>query len=270
MQLLKCPICNAPLILKERTYQCDQNHQFDCAKSGYVNLLMSQGSKHKVHGDSKAMLLERRSFLNAGYYKPLQDALVDVIEAYHINGVGIDMGCGEGYYTQALSKHMTALVGLDISKDAVDLAAKAYQGIWVVGSTYQLPVADQSMRLCLSVFAPYSIEEIDRVLSMDGYFIHVYPLSHHLMSLKEAIYEKAYVNDVVPFEHESFEAQETRTVCYDVTVPTAQLIEALFNMTPYSQRTHAQGIERMKSLASLIVNCEFGISIYRKKGNLNG
>ena len=53
--LLVCPICKNKLILmsEEKTYQCENNHNFDRAKQGYVNLLINNQKKSKLPGDSK-------------------------------------------------------------------------------------------------------------------------------------------------------------------------------------------------------------------------
>ncbi|MDM3617377.1 putative RNA methyltransferase, partial [Proteus mirabilis] len=36
------PLCSQPLALKAHSCVCDKQHQFDCAKEGYVNLLTVQ------------------------------------------------------------------------------------------------------------------------------------------------------------------------------------------------------------------------------------
>jgi 23S rRNA (guanine745-N1)-methyltransferase len=40
----------------ERRLFCENGHSFDLAKSGYFNLLLSQQSKEKRHGDDKLMV----------------------------------------------------------------------------------------------------------------------------------------------------------------------------------------------------------------------
>ena len=61
-----CPVCGKTLICKENSLVCENNHCFDKSKSGYVNLLLSQGKKG--HGDDKLMVQARQSFLDKGYY----------------------------------------------------------------------------------------------------------------------------------------------------------------------------------------------------------
>ena len=73
MPELMCPVCGQPLILEGKTYRCETGHCFDCAKSGYVNLLPPAPSG-KRHGDDKLMVKARTDFLDKGYYDPLSRA----------------------------------------------------------------------------------------------------------------------------------------------------------------------------------------------------
>lgn len=36
--MLICPVCKKKLIKENKTFRCENNHSFDCAKQGYVNL----------------------------------------------------------------------------------------------------------------------------------------------------------------------------------------------------------------------------------------
>ena len=74
-----CPVCKSEISLFERTYKCKNNHCFDLSKDGYVNLLMSQQSSLKRHGDDKLMVKARRDFLEKGFYSELREALCEVL-----------------------------------------------------------------------------------------------------------------------------------------------------------------------------------------------
>lgn len=104
---LRCPLCGKPLRLDGGSYRCENRHSYDCAKSGYVNLLDSSRKRSKIPGDNKLMSAARRDFLNKGYYEPLSDALNSVCLA-RLSGssspVILDAGCGEGYYTSRLAE----------------------------------------------------------------------------------------------------------------------------------------------------------------------
>ena len=70
------------------------------------------------------MVKARTRFLSHGYYEPLQQALVQIVQRYQ-PGVVIDAGCGEGYYTNRLQQEETNVIGFDLSKHAVDDTCKA-------------------------------------------------------------------------------------------------------------------------------------------------
>ena len=73
--MLICPVCGNALLAENKTMRCENNHSFDVAKEGYVNLLRS-GKNGDLIGDDKTSARCRRDFLNKGYYASLKNALV--------------------------------------------------------------------------------------------------------------------------------------------------------------------------------------------------
>lgn len=59
--MLVCPICGESLNKSENALKCQNNHCFDFAKEGYVNLLVSSKSGDKT-GDSKESARARHAF----------------------------------------------------------------------------------------------------------------------------------------------------------------------------------------------------------------
>ena len=57
--MLICPVCKKKLIKENKTFRCENNHSFDCAKQGYVNLSRKQT---KNHGDNALMVKARTNF----------------------------------------------------------------------------------------------------------------------------------------------------------------------------------------------------------------
>ena len=51
-----CPVCGKPLS-GTSTLTCSQGHSFDRNKHGYINLLLSNSSSKKRHGDDQLMVL---------------------------------------------------------------------------------------------------------------------------------------------------------------------------------------------------------------------
>ena len=180
---LICPICEKPLCRVENRLVCPENHSFDMARQGYVNLLPIQ-RKHSAHpGDTKEQVLSRREFLEAGFYAPIADALAAAAKKYEASGPILDVGCGEGYYSVRLAQAMGAeLIGLDISKEAVRCAAAKYKdGSWICATASHIPVADGSVGTLTSLFALTLPEEFRRVLRGDGVFLQVLAAEDHLL-----------------------------------------------------------------------------------------
>jgi 23S rRNA (guanine745-N1)-methyltransferase len=191
--MLICPVCSAPLFRENRTVRCENNHSFDLAKEGYVNLLRS-GKSGDMIGDDKTSARCRRDFLNKGYYAPLKDAIVDLFAQKE--GTVLDICCGEGYYTSALSDNSNLQVyGFDISKEMVRLAAKRGTATCFVANMASIPVADASFDYCVHIFAPFNEKEFARVLKPGGMLYTVIPGESHLFGLKQAVYDTPYRND---------------------------------------------------------------------------
>src|SRR5690554_5626916 len=125
-EYLICPLDQVPLLKNNVGWQCQQGHQFDQAKQGYVNLLPVQHKKSLNPGDNKSMVSARKSFLASGYYSAVASTLSGLV-LKHINTstereiAYLDAGCGEGYYLQEFIQHAggekaetsVALLGLD-------------------------------------------------------------------------------------------------------------------------------------------------------------
>ena len=258
-----CPICRKPLEQKEKSLVCESRHCFDIAKSGYVNLLASQGG---IHGDDKTMVRARHEFLKKGYYAPLKAAMADAVRGK--SGTLLDAGCGDCYYTQgmrAAAPDMQVLA-VDISKDALHVAKEHSQGIErAVASTAKLPLEDGSVDVATVMFAPVFADELARVLRDGGELLIAAPCERHLFELKEILYENPYENDAEEFADDRFVRTDTVYIKSEVTIDSCEDIKALFLMTPYFYRTSPEAAKRLDSLERLKVTTEFKIMKYEKK-----
>lgn len=272
MSLFCCPNCMAPLSRQQNRMVCPAGHSFDMARSGYVNLLLSQQISQKHHGDDKRMVRARSAFLAGGYYDPMRQELIRqaMVEARPCMTV-LDAGCGEGYYTAELVRRLREggyapqAAGIDISKAALQEAARRETGTeWAVASCFHLPVAAQSVDLLLSVFAPYCGEEFRRVLKPRGRLLMVIPLENHLYGLKEAIYEKPYRNTVKPFELEGFTLVQKQELRYAITLTSREEIQNLFMMTPYYYKTGAADQQKLALREWLTTPVEFAVLGYQR------
>ncbi|MBB1269464.1 23S rRNA (guanine(745)-N(1))-methyltransferase [Shewanella sp. SR44-3] len=278
MQYL-CPLCAGELTKVTKTWSCLQGHQFDCAKEGYVNLLPVQKKNSKDPGDNKEMMQARREFLNQGYYQSLSDAVNTLAVRYAPKAKQIlDLGCGEGYYsnrlftvlTQAqkqLNVHESAdcqLQGLDISKTAIRYAAKRYpQMSFCVASAYEMPFPANSVDLGLRIYAPSKAEELARVIADNGILITVSPGPMHHFAIKEMIYKHPKPHPDSFDCIEGFECIDTQRLQSQMSLDNGTDIGHFLNMTPYAWKLTQ---EQKAQLAVDGLNCEldFHIGVYRR------
>lgn len=232
---------------------------------------MSQATKNKQHGDDKTMLKARKSFLDKGYFRTLSDKITEIADNLNIKKLSIlDVGCGEGYYSlQTLrflesKKKEVEMLCIDISKDALELFEKQPNLCKAVASAYSLPVLDASINLILNIFAPHSEDEFLRVLKPKSYLLKVAPLERHLFSLKECLYENAYLNEVEKFEFKHLKLLSSTEIRDRIVLKDKIDLANLFNMTPYSHKTSKEAKEKLENLDSFETEIEFGIYLFQK------
>lgn len=268
MKLL-CPKCSEELNIENRSYRCCNNHCYDIAKEGYVNLVLAN-KKHSANpGDSEDSLRARNIFLNKGYYQKLAEGLTSVIDRYLKDGQFLlDAGCGTGYYLNYIISHAERKLqyfGTDLAKKGVSMAAKSCpQATLFVGNVFHLPVKDESLDCLMSVFCPYSAEEFYRVIKKNGYVIAVTPGKRHLYQIKEVVYEKPYLNAENGYDLPGFELSEQFNITYNAFFKENEDIVTLWSMTPYIHNTSYQDNQKALTLDSISSDIDFLVSIYKK------
>lgn len=239
-KLFICPHCRLPLVQTEKVFACANNHSFDLAKQGYLNLLPVNAKNSREPGDDKAMVQARTRFLDLGYYQPVADHIATCLNSYikatpvaeESTLTVLDIGCGEGYYTSSLKKNVSQssitdgalssacseamqgrtqsetpinsveIYGFDISKAAVLASAKRDKSItWFVGSMNSLPLAAHQFDFQLSVFSPFSAKETYNMAKPGGYFLTLSAGPDHLLELKQELYDT--LNPATESKHEN-------------------------------------------------------------------
>lgn len=268
-----CPFCKSYIKKQDNSYICPNNHCFDIAKEGYIHLLPVNKMHSKIPGDTKDMVSARRSFLDAGYYKPFSDMLNDIIMRYASDKCTvIDAGCGEGYYTGRLKSFLDSrntencISGFDISKFAVKLASKKYKNIeFAVASIFDIPVNDETADIVINIFAPIVEKEFLRILKKSGKLIIAVPGEYHLWGLKQLAYDEPYVNEVKHTEYEGFRFIERVAVEDEIQLDNNEQIQNLFSMTPYYWKTDIEGSNKIKECSYLKTKIHFDFLVYEKE-----
>ena len=262
-----CPVCGAALQKEGASLRCKSGHSFDFAKEGYVNLLTGSHKPGDRTGDSREMARARRAFLEKGYFRPLADALSEMILAEEKeNPAVLDICCGEGYYSEQISRALPCrLLGFDLSKEMVRLAAKRkLDALFFVANLAAVPLPDSSVDAALHLFAPFHEETFARLLKDNGVLLSVVPGKRHLFELKEAVYDTPYENDEQLPQTTLLTLTGTKKVTAKIRIDTPEDIRALFAMTPYVHRTSKEGIARLEQLERLETTIEFVIGFYKK------
>lgn len=263
---LACPLDGEPLTPSGASWRCPAGHSFDVARQGYLHLLPVQKKRTLDPGDSKEMVAARRRFLNAGYYRPIAEA----VNALVLQGAadaprvlsGLDAGCGEGYYLRELSAADTdvqlALMGLDISKWATLAASKQDKRTrWVVGSNANLPVLRGTLDFVICLFGFPVHGEFARVLKPGGVLIEAHAGPNHLRELREIIYPSLKPEKLPAAEApDGFALAGTETVRYPLALETPEAIADLLAMTPHLYRASAEGRSRAEALTTLTVTVD--------------
>lgn len=305
VSLFICPICQSPLQPAADTWRCDGSllpkqtcHPFDVARQGYVNLLPVQQKKSKNPGDSQDSISARQRFLAAGYYQPLQNLVCQQMaslltqdktatndDEYDKNDTPeirwLDIGCGEGYYTQAMaqigtevSRGIDELIAADISKPAlIELAkaSKAANRLWyqqdveevkdsiktaaiypLVTSAAHLPLSAHSMTGISSIFSPILPEAFANVLQEGGYLVIAKPDMGHLATVREALFDSVREHDsdkFLPTLAPYFTLADTHHISSNLSL-SAEALADLLTMTPYAYRARAE------SRQALLVSAE--------------
>ena len=260
-----CPHCTQPLEACESGLFCVNGHRFDRAREGYVNLLPVQHKRSKHPGDNAEMVRGRRALHQAQLYRPLAEALCDLVETCTDVSTLLDIGCGEGYYDGMLSARLSDLsvYGVDIAKTAVRLAARDYRcHDYAVASSRNLPVMTSSIDLAMCIFSPVKDSEVARTVRPNGYYLEVGPAAQHLWELKTALYEQ-------PRKHPLLR----RTIpdgillregeCHYEKQLTQTELQAVLAATPLAFRGHREKREALREQSDYLITMGFSWRLFR-------
>lgn len=263
---LICPLCRAALQTPAKTWICENGHAFDVSREGYVNLLPVQHKKSLSPGDTAESVAARRRFLAAGHYQPLREAVAQILSGLPAQSL-LDLGCGEGYYTEAMAIAVPQVCGLDIAKPAIQLAARQYKTqTWLVASGSLLPFVDASLDIVSSLFSPLPVAEMLRVLKPSGYVLMATPAPDHLWQVREGLFEQVRAHEPDKFLaafSEHFVLQQRLRVEAPLVLSQAALKD-LLAMTPYAWKATAERRALLEANESFKTLAAFDVMLFQR------
>lgn len=232
--IFRCPICAESVqVSDEGKVFCTNNHSFDIAKQGYINLMHRPAATMY----SKQLFEARQQIIASGLYDPMQQAVAKLIDIP--TAKILDTGCGEGSHLVRICDYLEDAVGvgIDIAKEGIVAAAKFYDDkVWCVGDLANSPYNAQSFDVILNILSPANYEEFKRLLKPNGKVIKIVPQAGYLHELREQAFAQSekenYSNEqTVERFKASFANVQVERITY--TKPLAEeLVPKLLEMTP--------------------------------------
>lgn len=245
---------------------CTNRHSFDIARQGYVNLLPVQFKKSLNPGDTPEAVQARREFLGAGYYQPLCDTIKTLVKALQPQSI-LDIGCGEGFYTSQLSALAAQVIGVDIAKPAIQIAARRDPSVcWLVASAARLPVQEASIDLACSFFSPLPVEEMSRILNAHGHVLMVSPAPGHLLEMREALFDQVQLHEPEKFiQHVAARFRLVQQQHLEYPLQLSQVaLKQLIAMTPYAWKAKAERRQQLETSPVFETRASFQVYLFQK------
>ncbi|MDH6237008.1 methyltransferase domain-containing protein [Cryobacterium sp. CG_9.6] len=268
---LRCPNCFLPLVPKDPlSLTCGAGHSFDVNKRGYTTML---SGPRKFIGDSTTMLDARDRFQAAGWYEPLQKAIIQTISLERALAAKriLDVGCGTGYYLRAILQELpitAQALGMDLSPVAVARTVRASNAVdGLVADVWSpLPIRDASADIVLNVFAPRNAPEFHRVLRANGLLLVVVPHPTHLQELRAAglalNIQPDKAGTLADGLANRFTLEAQQSLAFDLTLSPADVAD-LIGMGPSSH--HTDGTAITESDGARGVTAAFDILSFRRR-----
>lgn len=245
-KIFRCPYCHSRINrIDGYSLVCDKGHRFDLSKKGTLFLI-----KHGVKSDydQKELWNARRHVLQSGFFDGILKQII--AEMPHCPLTYVDVGCGEGTVLskirEARLQFNDCAVGIDISKDAINLATQQLSdSFFCIADLAALPFDDHKINVLIDVLSPSSYREFERVLSSNGILFKVIPNADYLIELRHQLYQPddpkySYQNnDVLARIKERYSQVRVIPIKYNFIL-TDDLAHDLLKMTPLQWGNQAQ------------------------------
>ena len=156
----------------------------------------------------------------------------------------------------------SSFVGIDISKEAIRLAAKRYHecSFVVANLKERFVFADGTLDILLNIFAPHNVEEFARVMTSGGLLMLVIPGPTHLLQVRQEFHllniEEQKQQRVIEQFAPSFKLLTTSTLHYTLHLENTALNQ-LVMMTPNSWHLSSEVRQAMLAIDELQTEVEF-------------
>lgn len=276
LKTIRCPICREELSVIGGSLKCQHAHTFDIAASGYVNLLPPGKAGNSHTGDDRNMIKARRAFLETGYYDRISDFAAQCIAEFSFSTdmTILDAGSGDGYHitriADILSGRLSSAIGIDASKHGAEIAAKAAKCekrekvSFFAANIFDLPIADSTIDVMISMFAPIPFEEANRVLRDDGILVVIASGRKHLWEMRELLYDTPRESNANIAENSNFSLIASRELSYQFTIAEPDELKALFSMTPFSYKTSVEDASKLNNRYDTNMTANVICAVFKK------
>ena len=283
-----CPVCGEGLSIREDpspALACANNHSFDFAKQGYVNLLLCTKHRSKEPGYTRDMFEARRRVVEQGFFAPLGNLMAKMLQdAIKARGQSfeemllLDVGSGEGALLDAMLGQLQErsgvapmAVGFDIAKRGAQMACQMEcEAMWLVANAKRgLPLRPDTTDLLCNILAPDDFPGFAEILHNDGLLLKVVPGEHHLIEIRQAIYENPRkrplgFHTIRDAFEEHFEILHTEELTY--TLPVSEgLLPDLLSMNPLFWKANREKMAILQENGLEEITGNFDVVLGRKK-----
>lgn len=198
ISLFRCPICFSNVRFVDNSIICTNKHTFDISRKGLTTLYKTSKLKNNDLY-SFDLFYNRRLFIQAGFYKELDELIVNIIKNRFINLIILDIGCGEGTFGYNIAKNIPndVTIGIDLAKEGVLMATDylPYRYLPILSDINNIPLNNNTCDVILDILSPISKNEVYRILKEDGIIIKVTPKKEYLFELRTLLNIKEYENE---------------------------------------------------------------------------
>lgn len=272
-EIFQCPLCTSPMrIVAFKSLVCSNNHTFDIAKYGYVNLI----TRPLTTRYDKELFESRKIIAENGFFEPLHKMISELIKnEMHLDEETLkilDAGCGEGSHLASIKHKIVKVlgVGIDIAKEGILVAAKNHPNIiWCVADLAHSPFKSNTFDVILNILSPANYREFRRLLNDKGILIKVIPRSDYLKELREIFFDEpqkqSYSNQkIIQRFNTGFEAVDKFRLSHNISL-SKSLIPPLIRMTPLSWSATEEKVQAfLEKMSSAEITVDLDILVGKK------